>query len=151
ELPPLLLRDGAVGTAQQNIGLDADRAQLLDRVLRRLGLQLAGARNVGQQRQMDVNRVIARQIVLELPDRLEERQTFDVANRAADLDQNEIVLVIAGYDELFDRIGDVRHDLNGGAEIVAAPFFREDVLINASCRDVVGLGGGPARETLIMT
>jgi hypothetical protein len=32
----------AVGAAQQDVGLDADLAQFLDRVLGRLGLQLAG-------------------------------------------------------------------------------------------------------------
>ena len=45
---------------------------------------------------MDVDRVVARQIVAELADRLEERQALDVADRAADLDQHEIVVVIAG-------------------------------------------------------
>jgi hypothetical protein len=35
-------RDGPVGAAQQDVGLDADRAQLLDRMLGRLGLELAG-------------------------------------------------------------------------------------------------------------
>ena len=37
----------------------------------------------------------ARQLVAELADRLEERQPFDVADRAADLDQHEIEAVIA--------------------------------------------------------
>ena len=40
---------------------------------------------------MNVDRVIARQFVLELADRLEERQAFDVADGAADLDQHEII------------------------------------------------------------
>ena len=45
----------------------------------------------GSKRQMNVDRVIARQIVLDLADRLEERQALDVADRAADLAQHEIV------------------------------------------------------------
>ncbi len=44
---------------------------------------------------MDVDRVLARQLVAELADRLEERQALDVADRAADLDQHEIEAVIA--------------------------------------------------------
>ena len=32
--------DGALGAAEEDVGLDADLAQLLHRVLRRLGLQL---------------------------------------------------------------------------------------------------------------
>ena len=89
ELAPLFLRDLAVGAAQQDVRLDADRAQLLDRMLRRFCLQLAGARDERQQRQMNVDGVIARQLVLELADRLEERQALDVADGAADLDSTK--------------------------------------------------------------
>ena len=85
ELAPLLLRDRAVGAAQQDVGLDADRAQLLDRVLGRLGLELAGAGDEGQQGEVDIDGLVARQIVAELADRLEERQPLDVADGAADL------------------------------------------------------------------
>jgi hypothetical protein len=44
ELAPLLARDRAVGAAEQDVGLDADRAQLGDRMLGRLGLELARPR-----------------------------------------------------------------------------------------------------------
>ena len=91
---------------------------------------------------MNVHRVIARQFVLELADRLEERQALDVADGAADLDQHEIILVIAGEDEFLDGVGDVRDDLDGRAEIIAAPFLGDDVLVDAPGGDVVGLGGG---------
>ena len=39
-----LSRDRPVGAAEKNVGLNADGAQLLHRMLRRLGLELAGAR-----------------------------------------------------------------------------------------------------------
>ena len=132
----------AVGAAEQDVRLDADRAQLLDRVLGRLGLQLAGARDVRQQRQVDVDRVVARQLVAELADRLEERQALDVADRAADLDQHEIEVVIAVADEVLDGVGDVRDHLDGRAEIVAAPLLGEDLLVDAPGGDVV-LAGSP--------
>ena len=44
---------------------------------------------------MDIDAVMRRQIVLELADRLEERQALDVADRAADFDQREIDVLIA--------------------------------------------------------
>jgi hypothetical protein len=44
DLAALGFRDRPVGAAQQDVGLDADRAQFLDRVLGRLGLELAGRR-----------------------------------------------------------------------------------------------------------
>ena len=99
---------------------------------------------------MNVDRVFARQFVLELADRLEERQAFDVADGAADLDQHEIIFVVAGEDEFLDRVGDVRNHLNGRAEIIAAAFLGDDVLVDAPGGDVVGLGGRPPGEALVM-
>ena len=150
ELAPLVLRDRTVGAAEQNVGLDADRAQFLDRVLGRLGLELAGAGDERQQRQVDVDRVVARQVVAELPDRLEERQALDVADRAADLAQHEVVALVAVADELLDGVGDVRDDLDGGAEIVAAPLLGEDVLVDAAGGDVVLAGRRTAGEALVV-
>ncbi len=86
---------------------------------------------------MDVDRVMARQIVAELADRLEERQALDVADRAADLAQHEVEAVVAVADEFLDGVGDVRDHLDGGAEIVAAPLLGDDVLVDAAGGDVV--------------
>ena len=94
---------------------------------------------------MDVDRVVARQIVAELADRLEERQALDVADRAADLAQHEIEAVIAVADEVLDGVGDVRDDLDGGAEIIAAPLLGDDVLVDAAGGDVVLLGSPGGR------
>ena len=81
---------------EQDVGLDADRAQLLDRMLRRLGLQLAGARDEGHQRQMDVERVEPRGS--SLPSwRIASKngKPFDIADSAADLAQHEIDAFVA--------------------------------------------------------
>ena len=75
--------------------------------------------------------MVARQVVAELADRLEERQALDVADRAADLDEHEIEVVVALEDEFLDRVGDVRDDLDGGAEIVAAALLGDDVGVDA--------------------
>ncbi len=56
---------------------------------------------------MDVDGVMARQIVAELPDRFEIRQALDVADGAADLAQHEVEIVVAVADEILDRVGDV--------------------------------------------
>ncbi len=99
---------------------------------------------------MDVDRVIARQVVAELADRLEERQALDVADGAADLAEHEIVAVVALADEILDRVGDVRDHLDGGAEIVAAPLLGEDVLVDTAGGDVVLPRRRPAGEALVM-
>src|SRR3984957_6685148 len=150
ELAALFLWNRAIGTAEQDIRLDADRTQLLDRMLGRFGLQLAGAWNERQQRQMDIDRMVTRQVVLDLPDSLEERQALDVADGAADLAQHEVEVVIAVEDEILDRVGDMRNDLDGRAEIVAAPLLGDDVLIDATGGDAVGLGGGTPGKTFIV-
>ena len=74
----------------------------------------------------------ARQIVAELADRLEERQALDVADRAADLDSTKSKPSLPREHELLDGVGDVRDDLDGGAEIVAAPLLGDDVEIDAA-------------------
>ena len=151
KLAPFFLGNRPVGAAEQDIRLDADRAQFLDRMLGRFGLQFAGTRDERQQRQMNIDGVIARQIVPDLADRLEERQALDVADGAADFAQDEIILVIAVEDEILDRVGDVRDHLDGGAEIVAAPLLGENVLVDAAGGDVVGPGGGTAGEAFVVT
>ena len=150
DLAPLVARQRPVGAAQQDVGLDADRSQLLDRMLGRLGLELAGARDEWHERQMDEGRGAARQLVAELADRLEERQALDVADRAADLAQHEVDALVAGGNEILDGVGDVRDDLHGGAEIVAAALFGDDLLVDAPGGDVVGLARRAPGKALIV-
>ena len=92
----------------------------------------------------------ARQVVAELADRLEERQALDVADRAADLAQHEIDILVAVEDELLDGVGDVRDHLHRAAEIVAAPLLGDDVLVDAAGGDVVHLRRRPAGEALVV-
>src|SRR5215813_6643494 len=95
-----------------------------------LGLEFARARDEGHQGKMDVQRVPTRQIVAQLPDRLEKRQAFDIADRAADLAQNEIKAFVAFPDEILDGVGDVRDHLNRCAKIIATALARKNVLID---------------------
>ncbi|SPZ34894.1 Uncharacterised protein [Agrobacterium tumefaciens] len=130
--------------------MNAERLQFLHGMLGRLCLQLAGCRNVRHQRQVKIDRRAARQVVAELADRLHERHRLDITHRAADFADDEVVVVIAFDHEILDLVGDMRNDLNGCAEIVAAPFLVDDVLVDATGRDVVGLGGRTPREALIV-
>ncbi len=99
---------------------------------------------------MDVDRRAARQFVAELADRLEERQALDVAHRAADLDENEIEALVAREHEVLDGVGDVGDNLDGGAEIIAAAFLGDDVLVDPAGGDVVLLGRRHAGEALVV-
>ena len=151
DLALLVLGNRPVATAQQDLGLDADRAQFLDGVLRRLGFHLAGGRNVRQQRQVDEAGPFRAKFLAELANGFEEGQALDIADRAADFAQNEINARSGiGQDEVLDLVGDVRNDLDRRAEIVAAALFLDDAAVDAPGRDVVGLARGDAREALIV-
>ncbi len=58
-----------------------------------------------------------------LADRLQEGQRLDVAHRAADLDDRDVGAFRAALDVGLDLVGDVRDDLHGLAEVLAAASF----------------------------
>ena len=139
-----------IGPAEQDVGLDADRPQVAHAVLRRLGLQLAGGADERHQRQVDVERVVAADVLPELADRFEERQALDVADRAADLDQHDVDAVRDRADRVLDLVGDVRNHLHGAAEVVAAPLLLDDALIDLAGRPVRVLRGDRVGEALVV-
>ena len=81
---------------------------------------------------VDIDHVADADLVAELANRLEERQALDVADGAADLAQHEVEIVGLGERERLDRVGDVRDDLDRGAEIVAAALLLDDVVVDAA-------------------
>ena len=91
---------------------------------------------------MHQNALTARAFMGELADCLEKGQALDIADRAADLAQHEIDLVLADGQEVLDLVGDMRNDLNGLAQIFAAPFLFQHVGIDAAGGHAVG----PARR-----
>ncbi len=93
---------------------------------------------------------LAAKLVAELADRFEKRQAFDIADRAADLAQDEIFVGEVGGDELLDCVGDVRDDLNRRAEIFAAPLAADHRRINPPGRDAVALARGDTNIALVM-
>ncbi len=64
--------------------------------------------------------------------------------------KHEVDALVAGGDEILDGVGDVRDDLHGRAEIVAAPFLADDLLVDAPRGDVVGLARRAPGEALIV-
>ena len=135
QLGAFFFGDRLLGPADQNIWLQPDGAQFLDRMLRRLGLQLTARRQPRQQRQMHKDALPAWLVLCELADRLEKGQALDITDGAADLAQHEIDFVVAGVDEILDFVGDMRNHLNRLAEIVAAPFVFEHVGVDPARRD----------------
>src|SRR3981081_1576077 len=100
----------------------------------------------GHQRAVHVEDVLATEVVLELPDRLEEGKALDVAYRPAHLDDHSIGLRVARSPEdlLLDHVRDVRDHLHGRSEVVAAPLARDDLLV-----DLPGRYVGRDRQVLV--
>ena len=63
-------RERALGAAHQHVRGDTDAAQLVDRVLGGLGLQLAGVADVGDQGEVNEHAAAASHVHRELADRL---------------------------------------------------------------------------------
>ncbi len=155
DLGALAVGQRAVDAAQEQVRLDAEAGEIADAVLCGLGLQLARSGDIGDEGGVDRDgalgpRILVPEVVPQLPDRLDEGQRFDVADGAADLANEEIEAVRIGAGEGLDLVGDVGDDLDGGAEIVAAPLLHDDVAIDAAGGDIVRLAGGNAGEALVM-
>ncbi len=150
-----LLFDGArerhLRAAEEDVRLDANLAHLLDRVLRRLGLQLAGGRDVRHERDVDAERVLRARFDLHLADGLEERERLDVARRAADLDDGDVDPLGRVAHARLDLVGDVRDDLHRRAQVLAAPLLRDDALVDAAGREVVLPRHARGREALVVS
>ena len=144
--------EAGLGAAQDRVRLDADPAQLVDRVLGRLRLQLAGVADVGNERQMQEHRPFRAEVRVELADRLEERQRLDVADRAADLGDHEVDRLRLGDDQdlLLDLVGDVRDHLDGAAEVVAAALAGDHGVVDRARGDARGARGVVVGEALVV-
>ena len=125
--------------------------ELLDGVLCGLGFQLLSGGDVGHVSEVDAEAVGA-EFPAELAHGFEEGERFDVADHAADFgdDEVEVAGVAEGFDGAFDFVGDMGHDLDGFAEVVAAAFFVDYALVDAAGGDVVGASGLDVGEALIV-
>ena len=131
------LRDRAVAAAHDRVGLDAPAAELGDGVLGGLGLLLGRRADERHERDVHVEDVVAADVLAELPDRFQEREDLDVADRAADLGDHDVD-VVGGEreDALLDLVGDVRDDLHGLAEVRALALLGEHRLVDRTGRGV---------------
>ena len=111
-----------------DVRVDTDPAQLVDRVLRGLRLQLARRLDERDQRDVQVEHVLVPDLAPELADRLQERERLDVADRAADLGDDDVRRrdLLRAPDPRLDLVRDVRDDLDGRAEELAPPLLAQD-------------------------
>ncbi len=141
-----VLGDLLARPADDHVGVDTDAAQLVDGVLRRLRLQLAGRVDERHERHVDVADVLDAGLAPELPDRLEERQRLDVADGPADLRDHDVDRLGLGdpLDPRLDLVRDVRDHLHGRAEELALALLAQH-----GVPDPAGRVRGVAREVLV--
>ena len=139
------------GPAKEDIGLDADLAQLFDAVLRRLCLHLSRGLDERDQREMDEERVFFSEIVAKLPDSLQKGQAFDIADRAPDLHQDNVDSLVHIEDAFFDLVRNVGYHLDCSPQVFAPALFGYDRVIDLSCGEVAPLGDNSVRETLVVS
>ena len=147
---PFGLRQGHRGTAEQHIGLDADGAQLLDRMLGGLGFDLTGRCNVGHQGQVNEHRTVFTELDAHLSDRFQKWQRFNVAYRAANLDEGDIGIACALTNARLDVIGDMRNHLYGATEVLASALLADHVLVDLAGGEVVVLAHRDPHEPLVV-
>ena len=145
------VREITVGAAEQNVRLNSDAQQFLDRVLGGLGLQLSGGGDVGHQRDVDEERVVAAQFLAHLADGFDKGQRLDVANGAADLDDRQVDILRDLLHRALDLVGDVRNHLHRLAEIVAATLLGDDGFVDAPGRPVIVAAELGVGEALVVS
>jgi len=144
------LGEGALGAADEHVGLDADGAELLDAVLGGLGFEFLGGGDPGHEGEVNEDAVVAAELVAELADGFDKRKRFDVADGATDFDDDDIDAFGDFTGISFDFVGDVGDDLDGFAEVIAAAFAGDDALVDAAGGEVVGLGEGSVGEAFVV-
>ena len=145
-----LLREEAVGAAQDDVRRDADRAQLLHRVLHRLGLELTGRRQIGHQCDVDEAAVLAPHLGPHLADGLEEGQRLDVAHGPADLGDQHVDALGGRVDARLDLVGHVRNHLDRTAQVVAPALLAEHRVVDPARGHVVELPHLGVAEALVV-
>ena len=150
------LGQGSVRAQHQGIGLDADGAQDRHRVLGGLGLELAGRRQEGDERDVHESHVLPSQVRPHLAGGLEEGLGLDVPHRAADLGDDDVGHRALGVGrglsphDALDLVGDVRDDLNCVPEILPATLLGDDVGVDLPGGGVGGPGEVDVEEALVV-
>src|SRR5207249_6066672 len=107
--------------------------------------------NVGDQREVHEHGIFASHVISQLTDRLQERQTFDVADRSADLDDGHIHVLRNAADRTLDLVRDVGNHLDGFAEEFSLAFFFDHGLVNLPCGRVVVSRQAHIGEALVVS
>ena len=107
-------------------------------MLGRLGFMLIGAGEIRNEGDMQENAVLFRKLQRDLTDSLQKRLAFDIADRTADLGDDDVGVGLFAdlIDKFLDLIGNMRNDLDGLTEVFALTFLIQNVPIHLTGRKV---------------
>lgn len=124
-------RYGLWGATHEHAWLDTSATHRFDSVLDWLGLELAQVIHVQERRNMDIKCAFVSISVPELSDRFDKVHSFDITDRATDLDYEDIDVCCELLKCIYDLVGDMRDDLDVFAQIITATLLgdhtREDL------------------------
>ena len=135
-----------VAAQHDDIRRDAHALQFLDGVLGGLGLVLVAAAQKRDKRHMDKERVLAPLLKADLARGLQKGLAFNVTGGAADLGDDHVGICLRSHmvDKVLDLLCDVRDDLHGLSEVLAAPLLVQHVPV-----DLAGGKVGPAVQVFV--
>src|SRR5581483_10211021 len=138
-----LVAHGIIGTAENDIWLNADAQQLFDTMLGRLRFQFFGGSNKWEQGHMQIQDIRAANIFAHLANGFQKWFALDIAHGATHLYNDDVRVRTPRYGvhALFNFISDVRDHLNRPTEVLATPLFANNGGIHLACRDIVRLIG----------
>ncbi len=99
---------------------------------------------------MDEDRVFAAELQAHLPDGFQKRQRLDVTHSAANLDDDDVHVGGHLAQGSFDFVGDVRDDLDGLAQVVAAALFADDGFVDTARGPVMVAGESGVGEAFVV-
>src|ERR1700722_4234719 len=145
-----LMGEKAIGPAQQDVRLNSDGEQFLDRVLGRLGLQFLGCADPRHQGYVHKNCIFPATLLPHLTDRFQKGQGLDVADGPPDLDNGHVGVGGHLAHGVLDFIGYVGNDLHRLAQVVPAPFLGDDLLVDPAGGQIVVTAQPGVGEALVM-
>jgi len=145
--------DGSLRAADNRVRLEAVREHLLHGMLSRLRLKLPRRAQVRNKSEVRNHRVVGAEVVPQLADGLQVGLALNVPDRAADLGDHDVVIPLLPQLQhpVLNLVDDVGNHLHGLAQVRAFPFLGDDLHVDPSGGDVVGLAGGLVQEALVVS
>ena len=99
---------------------------------------------------MNKQSIFGAELESHLADGFQERKGLDVADGAADFHDDDVHALGNFLDRCFNLVGDVRNDLDGLAEEIAAALFGQNGFVDAAGGPVVVAGKLGVGEALVV-